>query len=126
MSVGARAVEEGLGGPLWSPASCSPLGGTRSHPHQRATIKALPASTQPPSPLRMPGFVSSVDAYWAPLAGALVGRLQFAPMAPTIHGRGGPIRGMVGARVVEWGGVGPCGCPGPSVRASKVYPSLSR
>ena len=23
-----------------------------------------------------------------------------------------PIRGMVGARVVECGGVGPCGCPG--------------
>ena len=30
-------------------------GGTRSHPHHRATIKALPSSTQPPSPLRNPG-----------------------------------------------------------------------
>src|SRR5437764_6207112 len=34
-SVGARAADEGLGGPLWSPASCSShryLGETRPHP----------------------------------------------------------------------------------------------
>src|SRR6266699_4281478 len=34
-SVGARVADEGLGGPLWSPASCSPrsnLAGTRSPP----------------------------------------------------------------------------------------------
>ena len=30
-------------------------GATRSHPYHRATIKALPSSTQPPSPLRNPG-----------------------------------------------------------------------
>jgi len=28
-------------------------GGTRSHPRHRATIKALPTSAQPPSPLRI-------------------------------------------------------------------------
>src|SRR5713226_3945147 len=46
----------GKGGPLWSPASCSlcsPVGGTRSHRHHRATIKALPTPTQPPSPLQI-------------------------------------------------------------------------
>src|SRR5216683_1796886 len=58
--------EEWRGGPLWSPASCSlclHVGGTRSHPRHRATIKAHSTSTQPPSPLRiirppvsLPGF----------------------------------------------------------------------
>ena len=37
--------------------------------------------------------------------------------APPIHGHGKAMRRMVGARVVECGGVGPCGCPGPYVRA---------
>src|SRR2546421_1878787 len=50
-SVGARAEEWMWGGPLWSPASCSPgspLGGTRSHPQRRATIKALPSTPHRP------------------------------------------------------------------------------
>ena len=30
-------------------------------------------------------------------------------LADAIHEFGGPLRSMVGARVVMWGGVGPCG-----------------
>src|SRR5205807_4064598 len=55
-SVGAREDDEGLGGPLWSPASCSSrshLAATRSPPTPRATIKALPTPRPPPSPLRV-------------------------------------------------------------------------
>jgi len=37
-------------------------GGTRLHPHHRATIKAHSTSTQPPSPLQNTGFASQVDA----------------------------------------------------------------
>src|SRR6266567_4677774 len=66
-SVGARAADVGLGGPLWSPASCSSgsnLGGTRSPiPTPRATIKALPTPHRPPSPLRDHRFPASVDAW---------------------------------------------------------------
>ena len=54
-SVGARAADVGLGGPLGSPASCSSgihVGGTRPHPTPRATLKALPTPHRPPSPLR--------------------------------------------------------------------------
>src|SRR6266487_1124742 len=58
-SVGARVADEGLGGPLWSPA-----GGDMIVFHQdgsqgkrmRATIKAInaaPRRSPPPSPLRM-------------------------------------------------------------------------
>ncbi len=46
-----EGAEERLGGPLWSPAE----GGDHQQEHveeQRATIKALPTSTQPPSPLQ--------------------------------------------------------------------------
>src|SRR5437588_11833430 len=53
--VGARVDEGWWGGPSWSPASCSPgshLGGTGSHPHRRATLKAHPTPHPPPSPLR--------------------------------------------------------------------------
>src|SRR6266568_2549245 len=44
-SVGARVDDEGLGGPLWSPASCSSgfhLGGTRSPPHPAGDPKGPP------------------------------------------------------------------------------------
>src|SRR5207237_3750680 len=54
--VGARAADEGLGGPLGSPASCSSrfyIGGTRSPPTPRATLKALPTPHHPLSPLRI-------------------------------------------------------------------------
>jgi poly(A) polymerase len=53
--------EERLGGPLWSPAER----GNHQPQHvedQRATIKALPTSTQLPSPLRNPGSMAWVDA----------------------------------------------------------------
>ena len=48
-----------------------------------------------------------------------------ASRAWTRDGRAGPMRGMVGARVVQWGGVGPCGCPGPYVRAYGGVPRIS-
>src|SRR5437763_17208594 len=54
-----------MGGPLGSPASCSrgsPLGGTRSHPQRLATLKALPAALQPPSPLRM--LMGLFEKWW--------------------------------------------------------------
>ncbi len=38
---------------------------SRSTGQRQATIKALPASTQPLSPLRNPGCASQVDVYWA-------------------------------------------------------------
>src|SRR6266566_510015 len=44
-SVGARAVDEGLGGPLGSPASCSSdsnLAGTRPPPHPAGDPKGPP------------------------------------------------------------------------------------
>src|SRR5437588_3503409 len=44
-SVGARAADEGLGGPLWSPASCSTdsnLAGTRPPPHPAGDHKGPP------------------------------------------------------------------------------------
>src|SRR5205085_10056715 len=44
-SVGARAADEGLGGPLWSPASCSSdsnLAGTRPPPHPAGDPKGPP------------------------------------------------------------------------------------
>src|SRR5258708_2229711 len=57
-SVGARAVGSGGEGLYGRPRPVPWLicGGSRSHPHHRATIKALPSSTQPPSPLRNPGL----------------------------------------------------------------------
>src|SRR5207302_9349811 len=47
-SVGARAADVGLGGPLWSPASCSSgfhVGGTRALPHPAGDHKGPPNST---------------------------------------------------------------------------------
>src|SRR5438045_9767330 len=44
-SVGARAVDEGKGGPLWSPASCSSgshFGETRPAPHPAGDHKGPP------------------------------------------------------------------------------------
>ncbi len=61
--------EERQGGPLWSPAE-----GENHQPEhveeQRATIKALPTSTQPPSPLQDNEGTDS-NIVGAPLAGAL-------------------------------------------------------
>src|SRR5260370_38548906 len=54
-SVGARAVDEGVGGPLWSPAAGDTsvfLQEVSQGNRTRATIKALPAALHPPSPLR--------------------------------------------------------------------------
>src|SRR5438876_5208449 len=58
--------EEWMGGPSWSPASCSPgshLGGIRSYPHPRATLKAHPYG----SPGLLPDFPALVDAYYSRL-----------------------------------------------------------
>src|SRR6266516_2716389 len=56
--------------PSWSPASWSPgsqLGGTRSHPQRRATMKALPSTPHRPRPYGssslLPDFPTEVDAY---------------------------------------------------------------
>src|SRR2546421_6206361 len=66
-SVGARADDEGMGGPLWSPAGWGvalfPQHGSAMN-RTRATIKALPAPHPPLSPLRMLMGFSSADAYW--------------------------------------------------------------
>src|SRR2546422_6825396 len=46
--------------PLWSPASCSlgsHLGGTRSHPQPRATIKAHPSTSHRPRPYGTPDLL---------------------------------------------------------------------
>jgi len=79
-SVGARVDEGRMGGPSWSPASCSPgshLGGTRSHPQRRATMKAHPSTPHRPRPYGSPGllpdFPTEVDAYWTTLAVVLFG-----------------------------------------------------
>lgn len=42
---------------------------------QWATIKALPTSAPPPSPLRNPWPATWVDAYWATLVVALEGEV---------------------------------------------------
>ena len=50
----------GRGGPSRSPASCSPgthLGGRRSPPHPRATIKALPTAPHRPRPYGLSGLL---------------------------------------------------------------------
>ena len=47
-------------GPLWSPTSCPPgthLGGRRSPPHPRATIKALPTAPHRPRPYGLSGLL---------------------------------------------------------------------
>src|SRR6266478_1628820 len=67
----ARKIRGIFTRPLWSPGA----GGVSAFPlhvstgnRTRATIKALPASTQPPSPLRNPGPASQVDSYcWVTL-----------------------------------------------------------
>src|SRR5207248_7498984 len=76
--------------PSWSPASCSlgsHLGGTRSHPHPRATIKAHPTPS------------STTLAPTARPASCLPSRLGFMPMradyelsqtTPAIHDVGHP------------------------------------
>src|SRR5438477_11731485 len=71
-SVGARVDEGRMGGPLGSPASCSPglhLGATGSHPHRRATLKALPSTPHRPRPYGSPGllpdFPTEGDAFMA-------------------------------------------------------------
>src|SRR6266480_479993 len=54
-----------MGGPLGSPASCSPgsqLGGTRSHPQRRATIKAHPSTPHRPRPYGSPGLLPDFPA----------------------------------------------------------------
>ena len=55
----------------------SHLGGRRSHPHPRATIKALPSPLHHPRPYGSPGllpdFPTEVDAYWTTLAVVLFG-----------------------------------------------------
>ena len=57
---GEGSVER-LGGPLWSPAEEENHQTERTE-EQRATIKAHPTSTQPPSPLRNLGSTAWVDA----------------------------------------------------------------
>jgi hypothetical protein len=59
-SVGAKVDDVRLGGPLWSPdveeyGTFSDGPASPGEP-RRATIKAHPASTQPPSPLQNPGL----------------------------------------------------------------------
>jgi len=56
-SVGARAVKLGRGAFMvarrWMPADAGSLMNRQQPHHPRATIKAHPASTQPPSPLQI-------------------------------------------------------------------------
>jgi hypothetical protein len=57
--------EERRGGPLWSPAvRVDATGPEQVIEGGRATMKALPTSIPPPSPLRNPGRVSCGNAYW--------------------------------------------------------------
>jgi hypothetical protein len=71
-SVGARVVWSGRVGLYGRPACLFPVltsRGTRSPPHPRAAIKALPTHPLPTRPYRQPGILSAflpeVDAYWA-------------------------------------------------------------
>src|SRR2546421_7621467 len=73
-------------GPSRSPASCSPgnhLGGRRSPPHPRATIKALPTAPHRPRPYGLSGLLPDLPTEGDAYEGRSIGGVR-DQSAPTV------------------------------------------
>ena len=100
-SVGARVVDEGLGGPLWSPMGGDGIlflqGGSQGN-RTRATMKALPATPHRPRPYGIGWACSEGEAYSGRSIGC--GRDKSAPTVGRVSlviGRVSLVIGRIGS-----------------------------